>query len=211
MSERLEAHQLTKGYEGRTVLGGVEAVFEPGTITAVVGPSGSGKTTLLHLLGGLDSPDLGGVTLGGRPVHATAEFRARHMGFVFQEHLLLPQLTAVENVLLPNLAGRNVSKERALNLLQMVGVSHRSQAFPSQMSGGERQRTAIARAMAAEPQVLLCDEPTGNLDPDTGRGIADLLIEIARTGAIVVVATHNMAHAERMDRVLRLESGKLVP
>lgn len=192
------------------MLDAAEAVFEPGSITAVVGPSGSGKTTLLHMLGGLDTPDSGSVSLGSRAVEATEAFRAEFVGFVFQEHLLLPQLTAVENVLLPNLANRPVTAERAHQILQMVGVAHRAHAFPSQMSGGERQRTAIARAMAAEPRVLLCDEPTGNLDPETGGGVADLLIEIARTGAIVVVATHNLAHAARMDRVLRLESGKLV-
>jgi putative ABC transport system ATP-binding protein len=203
----------------RTVLSDVSCDIEPGETVAIVGPSGSGKSTLLNLIGALDVPTSGTVRVGDINVATLwgtqlSEYRATRTGFVFQDHHLLPQLSALENVLLPTLAVKNRrdAPERASALLEAVGLTSRKHAFPGQMSGGERQRVAIARALINGAQLLLCDEPTGNLDRNTGAVIIDLLLDLAHSrGATVLMVTHNTAHAARFSRCLELRDGNLTP
>jgi lipoprotein-releasing system ATP-binding protein len=217
---------LAKHYpspEGKVeVLSDVSLRASAGETVAIVGPSGSGKSTLLNIIGSLDQPSTGTVRLGETEVTtltgtALADFRATRVGFVFQDHHLLPQLSALENVLLPTLAvkQRGVDAQRVaagVALLERMGVRTRADAFPSQMSGGERQRVAIARALINGAGLLLCDEPTGNLDRETGAGIVALFLELAATqGVTVLMVTHNMAHAARFSRVLELRGGRVVP
>jgi len=215
---------LIKQYPGGdgvvTVLGGVSLIAEPGETLAIVGPSGSGKSTLLNLIGSLDQPTSGTVRLGDVEVtalrgRALAQFRAKRVGFVFQDHHLLPQLTAAENVALPTLApgaDRREARERVRERLGQVGLQPRQDAFPGQLSGGERQRVAIARALINSPGLLLCDEPTGNLDRDMGAQVVSLLLELAAAqGVTVLMVTHNLEHASRFGRVLQLQDGRLSP
>jgi lipoprotein-releasing system ATP-binding protein len=173
---------------------------------------------LLNIIGSLDKPTSGTVRLGETDVvalegKALATFRATQVGFVFQDHHLLPQLTALENVLLPTLpAGGGNKSAEAMALLERVGVAHRADAFPSKMSGGERQRVAIARALINGAKLLLCDEPTGNLDRDTGTGVVELFLELAaQQGVTVIMVTHNVGHAARFAHTLELRAGALVP
>ena len=213
----LEVVRLTKSYgsgSARTVaLRDVDLVVrEPGTV-AVTGPSGSGKSTLLHLLGGLDTATSGSVRVDGREVGslrgaALVEHR-RRVGFVFQRYNLLPELTALENVAVPLLPYRSEGDpwSRAAALLERVGLGDRGGAVPGELSGGEQQRVAIARALVAAPTLVLADEPTGNLDSATARGIVDLLTGIRDDGATVVVATHDPLVAARCDRVVTLRDG----
>jgi len=199
------------------VLKGVSLTVAPGETLAVVGPSGCGKSTLLNIIGSLDKPTSGRVRLGeidiaGIEGGVLAEFRSRRVGFVFQGHHLLPQLTAIENVVLPSLAlGEKIdAAPRARELLERVGVAHRAGAFPSRMSGGERQRVAIARAMINGAQLLLCDEPTGNLDSDTAAGVVSLFLELAKeNGVTVIMVTHNLGLAKKFSRCMELRSGVL--
>ncbi len=203
------------------VLNGVSFSAAPGDALAIVGPSGSGKSTLLHLLGALDKASEGRILVNGCDVASLsgdglAAYRAHQVGFVFQDHYLLPQLTARENVLLPNLArGRSAvpndaAAQAADALLDSVGVKERADAFPARLSGGERQRVAIARALFNRPGLLLGDEPTGNLDRDTGLTIAELFLRTAaERRAIVVMVTHNNELAERFPRRYRLAGGRL--
>ena len=217
------AKQLTQTYTsaGRplTVLADVDLTIAPESFIAIVGPSGSGKTTLLGLLAGLDRPTAGRVELNGQDLSALtdderARFRAQNVGFVFQTFQLIPTLTALENVMVPiELSGsRNGNaEERALNLLGSVGLSDRVEHYPAQLSGGEQQRVALARAFANQPKVLFADEPTGNLDTDTGRRIIDLLVELngaAKTTLILV--THDLELASRAHRIVRLAGGRIV-
>ncbi|HLE84288.1 MAG TPA: ABC transporter ATP-binding protein [Thermoanaerobaculia bacterium] len=224
MSVRLEASGLVKTYRDGarqiTVLRGADLAVEPGELVAVVGPSGSGKSTLLHLLGGLDRPDRGEVVIGGERLAdhrgaALAAFRNRTIGFVFQFHQLLPDFTALENVMLPGrIAGREPREvlERARALLADVGLAERLDHFPNQLSGGERQRVALCRALALEPPLLLADEPTGNLDPASGERVLELLLELQRRhGTTGVLVTHNPEVAERCARILLLDEGVLQP
>lgn len=212
----LVLENVSKRYGDAVVLDRVDLCVSAGETVAIVGPSGSGKSTLLNIVGSLDSPSSGSVRFGEIDVAslsgaALAAYRASGVGFVFQEHHLLPQLTALENVLLPSLAVRwEVPERRARELLEAVGVAHREAAFPAQMSGGERQRVAIARALLNEPGLVLCDEPTGSLDQETGQSIVALLLHLAaaRSTAIVMV-THNLEHASRFSRCLRLRAGRL--
>ncbi len=216
MSE-LVAEGLHKAYEDTAVLKGVSFHLRSGDALSVMGPSGSGKSTLLHLIGGLDRPDRGsirldGLEIAGLPEPELREYRSRSVGFVFQDHLLLPELTGLQNVLLPAL-GRVRSEHvlRAKNLAERLGVAHRLNAHPWQMSGGERQRFALARALIHRPAMLLCDEPTGNLDASTGeRVLTEILAAAKEEGAIVVLATHNPAHAARCGIRRRLIDGTLV-
>ncbi len=202
-----------------TVLDGISHTIERAEAVAIVGPSGSGKSTLLNLIGALDRPTSGRVLLGETDVTALqgkdlAAFRASRVGFVFQEHHLLPQLTALENVLLPTLArgGDGDAEVRAGEIIERVGLRDRQHAFPAQLSGGERQRAALARALIGRPQLLLCDEPTGNLDRETGGAVVSLLLELAREqGVTVLMVTHNTAHAARFGRCLQLRDGRLSP
>ncbi|HWN45571.1 MAG TPA: ABC transporter ATP-binding protein [Thermoanaerobaculia bacterium] len=202
------------------VLKGIDMAVEPGEMVAVVGPSGSGKSTLLHLLGGLDRPDSGTVVVADQLLSSLsgariAEFRNRTIGFVFQFHQLLPDFTALENVMLPGrIAGLEPRfiHESAWALLEEVGLGDRLDHFPNQLSGGERQRVALCRALVLEPPLLLADEPTGNLDPESGEQVFRLMLELqARHGTTGVLVTHNPEIAGRCTRILRLEAGHLVP
>ncbi|MEM6594347.1 MAG: ABC transporter ATP-binding protein [Pseudomonadota bacterium] len=201
------------------VLRGVSAKVERGEVVALVAPSGAGKSTLLHIAGLLDTPDAGrieiaGEDLTGRSDRARTNARRSQIGFVYQFHHLLPEFTAAENIILPQLAA-GVSKAdaqaRALELLGRVGVAERADHRPGALSGGEQQRVAFCRALANAPGLLLADEPTGNLDPDTSDQVFEALIKLAReTGLAALIATHNLELAARMDRTVRLEQGVLI-
>ena len=200
------------------ILNGVSLSLDRGDAAAIMGPSGSGKSTLLYILGALDAPTSGSVTLDGQSPHALGEreqaaFRNRHIGFVFQDHSLLPQCTVLENVLTPTLAApprdgdAATDERRARELLTRVGLADRLDHRPAELSGGEKQRAAVARALIRQPTLLLCDEPTGNLDRVAADAVASLLLELhqqART--ILVVVTHSAALAERFP--IRYEMGE---
>jgi lipoprotein-releasing system ATP-binding protein len=201
------------------VLAGVSLSLRHGENVAILGPSGSGKSTLLSILGTLEPPTSGSVCLAGKDPFALNEaelaaFRRDNIGFVFQEHHLLPHCTVLENVLVPFLADGSASEEngrRAIQLLKRVGLSERLTHRPAELSGGERQRVAIARALVREPLLLLADEPTGNLDRTTAHSIANLLLELqAERNAILVVVTHSEAMAGVLQRRMEIDSGKLV-
>ncbi len=188
----------------------------PGESVAVVGPSGAGKSTLLNIIGSLDRPTAGSVRLGDIEVGALkgaalAGFRSRRVGFVFQDHHLLPQCSALENVLLPTLAARDAGAPgRARELLERVGLGERLDSFPAELSGGERQRVAVARSLVNGPPLLLCDEPTGNLDHETASEVAALFLELSRErGVMLVVVTHNLEQAGLFGRCLELRDGVL--
>jgi lipoprotein-releasing system ATP-binding protein len=200
------------------VLTGAEAELYPGQAIALVGPSGAGKSTLLHIAGLLETPDAGRVLVNGVDCARLSDgertrVRRREMGFVYQFHQLLPEFTALENVLMPQLiagTARRRGEARAKELLVMLGLGHRLEHRPAQLSGGEQQRAAIARALANAPKLLLADEPTGNLDPQTSAHVFHELIELIRhSGVAALIATHNLALAKRMHRVLVLDGGRL--
>jgi lipoprotein-releasing system ATP-binding protein len=201
------------------VLRGLDLEIQAGELVALTGPSGAGKSTFLHLLGTLDVPTAGRVLYRGEDVFERGEeeratFRNATLGFVFQSHHLLPEFTAVENAMMPALirrVPRAEARRRATDVLALVGLADRLEHRPGELSGGEQQRVAIARALCLSPQLLLADEPTGNLDPRTSEGIHALLAELsARTGVTAVVVTHNERLAASMPRRLRLEAGRLV-
>jgi lipoprotein-releasing system ATP-binding protein len=201
------------------VLRGVNVQIEQGELVSLIGASGSGKSTFLHVLGTLDAPAAGQLKVRGRSVFdlsdaEVAEFRNRTIGFVFQSHYLLPEFTAVENVMMPALIlrqDRRPSSTRARELLERVGLSHRADHRPGELSGGESQRVALARALMLKPDLLLADEPTGNLDPSTGEGIHQLLREVNRDlGITAIVVTHNEVLARSLPRQLRLHDGQVV-
>ncbi len=202
-----------------TVLDGANLRIAAGERVAILGPSGSGKSTLLNLICGIDLPDAGSVTIGDVDLTTLSEvertrFRRKHIGFVFQFFNLLPTLTVLENLLLPlELKGSVGDHEegRARRLLERVGLLDRSDAFPDRLSGGEQQRVALARALVHEPELVLADEPTGNLDEDMATQVAELLADLVRgeRGTLVVV-THSRVLASRMDRVFRLDHGRIV-
>jgi lipoprotein-releasing system ATP-binding protein len=202
------------------VLKGLDLVVAPGAMVSITGPSGAGKTTLLQVLGTLDDPTRGvvridGVDPFGLNDRERAHFRRRTIGFVFQFHHLLPQFTALENVMMPTRIDRvpaDKAARHAREVLELMGLSHRLRHRPSELSGGEQQRVAVARALVMRPKVVLADEPTGNLDVKTSDGIHDLLIEINREfGTAMVIVTHNPALARLMPRQLHLSDGKLSP
>ena len=214
---------ITKAYNtGKpnavTVLQGVDLQVKKGEIVALVAPSGAGKSTLLHIAGLLDTPDAGTVAIGGRDMtrlgdrNRTAVRRAE-VGFIYQFHHLLPEFTAIENIVLPQLANGKSQGEataRARDLLARVGIAGRADHRPAALSGGEQQRVAFCRALANQPALLLADEPTGNLDPQTSDRVFGALMDLVRgTGLAAVIATHNMELAARMDRIVRLTAGKL--
>lgn len=200
------------------VLQGVNLVVQPGEVVALVAPSGAGKSTLLHIAGLLDTPDTGAVRIGGQDMTGRSDaartgVRRRDVGFVYQFHHLLPEFSAAENVVLPQLAngvGRKAAQARAMDLLTRVGILDRAGHRPAALSGGEQQRVAFCRAMANAPRLLLADEPTGNLDPATSDQVFAALMELVRdTGMAALIATHNMELAARMDRAVRLTGGIL--
>jgi len=201
------------------VLDGAHAALMPGQAVALVGPSGAGKSTLLHIAGLLETPDSGQVVVNGRDCSRMDDgdrtrVRRGEMGFVYQFHQLLPEFSAVENVMLPQLIQGKRDREarlRATELLTGLGLAERLDHRPAELSGGEQQRTAIARALANAPRLLFADEPTGNLDPATSEHVFNEFVGlIERTGVAALIATHNMELARRMHRVLRMEGGKLV-
>jgi lipoprotein-releasing system ATP-binding protein len=201
------------------VLKGVDMDVRQSEIVVVVGPSGSGKSTLLHLLGGLDRPTSGKVYVDGLDLSVLSEeelaqFRNTKLGFVFQFHHLLPEFTALENVAMPALIKGELMKEastRAAALLQEVGLEERLEHKPNELSGGEQQRVAVARALMNDPQLVLADEPSGNLDEQNGLRLHQLLMDLAeKRGLTFVIATHNLDLTKRADRVLQLVDGKLV-
>jgi lipoprotein-releasing system ATP-binding protein len=201
------------------VLAGATAALYPGEAVALVGPSGAGKSTLLHIAGLLETPDAGAVIINGHDCakmsdDARTRIRRAEMGFVYQFHQLLPEFSALENVVIPQMIrgrSRKEAKARATQLLTALGLGARVEHRPAELSGGEQQRTAICRALANQPRLLLADEPTGNLDPKTSDRVFHELVElIAHTGVAALIATHNLKLAACMHRVLRLEDGRLV-
>ncbi len=222
MSNLLEVRSLSKTYVNGPnrveVLQGINLDIQAGTTTALVGASGAGKSTLLHLLGALDRPSDGSVRFRGDEIFSKSDrdlaiFRNRSIGFVFQFHHLLPEFTALENVMMPALIAR-VPRSKAAAvaeaLLTDVGLSHRLSHRPGELSGGEQQRVAIARALVLAPELLLADEPTGNLDMKTSEGVHDLLDELQeKRGLTLVVVTHNERLAAAMGRTVRLVDGRL--
>jgi lipoprotein-releasing system ATP-binding protein len=205
-----------------SILNGVSLTLDRGDAVAIMGPSGSGKSTLLYVLGALEPPTSGQVSLDGQNPYslgerAQAAFRNRHIGFVFQDHSLLPQCSVLENVLSPTLVapsgdgGAAADAERARELLTRVGLQDRLDHRPSELSGGEKQRAALARALIRSPSLLLCDEPTGNLDRTSADGVASLLLELhAAARTMLVVVTHSQALADRFPVRYQMDSGKLV-
>ena len=208
--------RFDSGKNSLEVLKGISLKMSQGESMAVTGPSGSGKSTLLHLIGTLDRPSSGRIELGGECPHELPEpelaaFRNRNVGFIFQDHHLLPQYTVLENVLLPSLvpgAGGTGAEDRARDLLQRVGLEGRLGHRPAELSGGEAQRVAVARALVLSPVLLLCDEPTGNLDQTTARSVAVLLFELhERFQNILIVVTHSLELANRFPRRCELREG----
>jgi lipoprotein-releasing system ATP-binding protein len=222
MPELLEAKDLSKSYEtprgALSILNGVTLSLESGDAISIIGPSGTGKSTLLYILGALEPPTSGEVTLDGRNPFTLSDkdvsaFRNQEVGFVFQDHCLLPQCTVLENVLIPTMVGTRDAEgeQRAKKLLDQVGLSHRLDHRPAELSGGEKQRVAIARAMIRGPKMLLCDEPTGNLDRHTATQVADLLLEMNRASkTILIVVTHSAELAGRFPKMYELVEGQLV-
>jgi len=209
--------QYQMGAQTLEVLSDISFDIQSGESVAIMGPSGCGKSTLLNILGALEKPDGGHIKLGGTDpftldARELAQFRNRNIGFIFQEHHLLPQCTVLENVLIPTLVAGDPQAEesRARELLDRVGLSERIEHRPAELSGGERQRVAIARALINAPDVLLADEPTGNLDEQTADGIANLLGEMQRDAeTILIVVTHSAEIAARFSRQWRLAEGRM--
>jgi lipoprotein-releasing system ATP-binding protein len=220
----INVRQLSKTYEtpgeAIQVLDRLDLTLAAGETAAIIGPSGCGKSTLLNLLGALDRPTSGSITIGDQDISTFSEeqaaaFRNHSLGFIFQQQHLLPQLNVLENVLVPRLAGdwqepAADTEKRALRLLETVGLSDRLHHLPWQLSGGEKLRTAVARALINRPKLILADEPTGSLDPASTDTIADLLLSLNRDhGVTLIVVTHNAALAQRMGKTFELRSGKL--
>jgi len=220
----ISIRNLSKSYEtpGETlhVLSGLNLTLAAGETASIIGPSGCGKSTLLNLLGALDRPTSGSIEIDGQDIATLSDeqasaFRNHSLGFIFQQHHLLPQLTVLENVLVPRLAGdwtetAAATEQRARTLLESVGLSQRLSHLPWQLSGGEKLRTAVARALINQPKLILADEPTGSLDPASTDTIADLLLDLNRTQNVtLIVVTHNPDLARRMSHTFELRNGKL--
>ncbi len=200
------------------VLNGVDLVLQPGEVVALVGPSGTGKSTMLHVAGLLERPDGGAVLIGGEDCGRLNDerrtlLRRSTIGFVYQFHHLLPEFSALENVMMPQMIAavpRRQAREKAAGLLERVGLAPRAGHRPARLSGGEQQRVAIVRALANDPRILLGDEPTGNLDHATGDSVLETLLDLVRhTGLAALIATHNLELARRLDRIVALEDGRL--
>jgi len=215
----IQATNIVKSYGALEVLRGLDLRVEPGEVVAIVGASGAGKSTLLQILGTLDVPNQGELHIDGTPVHsmsrgALSRFRNENLGFVFQSHRLLPEFNAVENVMMPAwISGQSTdqSAPRAEALLQELGLGHRLAHNPSELSGGEQQRVAVARALMNRPKVLLADEPSGNLDSENAEALHDLFFQLRdRSGQTIVLVTHNETLAARADRTLRMADGQFI-
>ena len=215
----IQATNIVKRFGELEVLRGVDLTVNAGEIVSIVGASGAGKTTLLQILGTLDVPDAGQVSIGGQSTDGLSRrelsaFRNAHLGFVFQFHRLLPEFNALENVLMPAwIAGKSTdeSRMRARQLLEELGMGHRMEHNPAELSGGEQQRVAVARALMNAPSVLLADEPSGNLDSENAAHLHDLFFELRdRLGQTIVLVTHNEQLAQRADRMLRMADGQFV-
>ena len=218
--EIVQARRLRKVYHGADeveALRGIDLQVERGEMVAIVGPSGSGKTTLLNCLSGLDVFDGGQVVIDGQDLskmsdRARTRYRSRNMGFDFQAFNLLPVLSAAENVEIPLLlqgVGSRDSRRRALEMLETLGLAHRANHRPDQLSGGEQQRVAVARALIHKPAVVWADEPTGNLDSEVTNVIVELLVRMNKTGQTIVLVTHNPQVAERTQRIIRMRDGRI--
>ena len=210
---------FTQGKNKLNVLRGSDLTLSEGEVVALVGPSGSGKSTLLHIAGLLEKPDSGTVSICGEPCSDMDDdnrtrVRRHSLGFVYQCHHLLPEFTALENISIPQIIAGTSKKEsriRAAELLEWLGLSERSTHRPARLSGGEQQRVAIGRALSNAPKLLLADEPTGNLDPNTAAEVFDVLMRLARgSGLTALIATHNPQLASRMDRIITLDDGYFV-
>ena len=221
MTKILNVNNLKKTYKNGTttitVLDDISFDIEEGDTFAIVGPSGSGKTTLLGLCAGLDQPDKGSIELCGKELHVLnederARLRNNQVGFIFQDFQLLPTLTALENVSVPlELQGAKNARKVAMELLDKVGLAKRYQHYPSQLSGGEQQRVALARAFSNSPSILFADEPTGNLDEETGEKVVQLLFDLNKeAGTTLVIVTHDLDLARRNKHILRLKGGKIM-
>ncbi len=215
----IKANAITKDFGPVKVLRGIDFHARAGEVVSIVGASGAGKSTLLQIIGSLSRPDSGKVLINGTDIFALSandlsDFRNRHIGFVFQFHHLLPEFTAVENIMLPALiAGesRSTSEKKALELLQIMGLEHRSGHKPSELSGGEQQRVAIARAVINRPAVLFADEPSGNLDSTTKKDIHSLFFDLRdKFGQTVVIVTHDRDLAAMSDRMLEMRDGLFI-
>ena len=215
----IQAENIVKKYGDLEVLRGVDLTVDSGEIVSIVGASGAGKTTLLQILGTLALPDAGSLSVGGQSTSGMSRrelsaFRNAHLGFVFQFHRLLPEFNALENVMMPAwIAGQkdNGTRSRATQLLKDLGLGHRLDHNPAELSGGEQQRVAVARALMNEPSVLLADEPSGNLDSENASALHDLFFDLrARLGQTIVLVTHNENLANRADRMLRMADGRFV-
>ena len=212
-------HSFGQGRRKLEILNGVDLDVSAGEIVALVGPSGAGKSTLLHIAGLLDQPEAGEIWVAGEACHGLGDnartlVRRRQLGFVYQYHHLLAEFSALENIVIPQIIsgyGRKEARARAQEILEWMGLSDRAGHRPARLSGGEQQRVAIGRAIAAGPSLLLADEPTGNLDPGTANDVFSILLKLVRgAGMAALIATHNPDLAARMDRTVRLDGGKLV-
>ncbi|MCQ2204010.1 MAG: ABC transporter ATP-binding protein [Bacteroidales bacterium] len=215
----VKAENITKSFDSLEVLRGIDLHIQKGEVVSIVGASGAGKTTLLQILGTLDKPTSGRVTIDGVDVNVLNErqlsdFRNKHIGFVFQFHQLLPEFTAIENVMLPALIGgesKSNAEKDALDLLEFLNLSHRIDHKPSEMSGGEKQRVAIARALINHPSVVFADEPSGNLDSHNAMELQNLFFSLReKYGQTFVIVTHDMNLASMCDRMIRVSDGQIV-
>lgn len=221
MNQILSVKQLSRTYKSGsrelTVLQDIDFDIESGEIVSIVGPSGSGKTTLLGLCAGLDQSSGGTIELMGQELQGLSEderasLRNKHVGFIFQNFQLIPTLTALENVMIPlELLGNSNAKSISKNLLERVGLGDRMTHYPAQLSGGEQQRVSIARAFSNSPKILFADEPTGNLDEETGQKIETLLFEMnTEKGTTLIIVTHDLELANKTNRIIRLKGGKII-
>lgn len=216
----IECKDIFKAFGNRQVLKGLDFSVEKGEILSIIGASGAGKTTLLQILGTILSPDSGKVIIDGTDIFSLnqkqlAEFRNRKIGFVFQFHHLLPEFSALENVIMPALIGKTLSvkemKDRAKDILAELGLAGKEESRPSELSGGEQQRVAIARALINSPELILADEPTGNLDSVTKEELHNLFFKLRDTyGQTIIIVTHDPSLAERSDRILEIKDGSFV-